>query len=445
MMEFGFAKEDITPVRGIPLCGYFNPRPNKGMLDPLSVKAAVFKSGDDIAAIVSYDLCFIVRSTIEKIRDAAKAEGIDWIDKVLFSCTHTHTGPYTTMCFSDETDENYMQDVIKKSVNAIKRAAASLAPAELYGTHSSCDTLAYNRRYWMKDGSVLTNPGKLNPNIDRPAGAMDPSMPILAVKQDGFYRLLITNIVNHTDTIGGDLVSADWPGRMEHEIQDRLGYDIPVMTIIGCQGNINHFDVGTAADQTSYAEATRIGKGYAAVILQSIYKLNKIEFSGIKTAIKEVEVPFRQVSDADYEAAKKVYEANKDAVMEDGRDFTSEDIAKKHPYVLKYFAERLMSCRDKRHTEKRMELVMSLKFGDKLGIVALPCEPFVEIGLAIKDASPFPYTFISGLSMGEVGYVGRTANYQHGNSAYETAPDANSADVTVGEMFVEVGRKMIAE
>ena len=47
--------------------------------------------------------------------------------------------------------------------------------------------------------------------------------------------------------------------------------------------------------------------------------------------------------------------------------------------------------------------------------------------------------------MGEVGYVGRTVNYQHGNSAYETAPDANQADVTVGESFVTLGRKMISE
>ncbi|MBO4345426.1 MAG: neutral/alkaline non-lysosomal ceramidase N-terminal domain-containing protein [Victivallales bacterium] len=445
MFEFGFAKEDITPVRGVPLCGYFNPRPNKGMKDPLSVKAAAFRSNGETAVIVSYDLCFIVRSTIEKIKEAAKAAGIDCIDRVLFSCTHTHTGPYTTMCFSDETDEEYMKDVIAKSVNAIKKALASLAPAELYGTQTECTTLAYNRRYWMKDGSVLTNPGKLNPNIDRPAGAMDPSMPILAVKQDGFYRLIMTNIVNHTDTIGGDYVSADWPGRMESEIQFRLGYDIPVMTIIGCQGNINHFDVGTDADQTSYAEATRIGKGYAAVILQSLYKLNKIDFSGIKVAAEELEVPFRQVSDEDYEAAKKVYEANKDAVMEDGRDFTSEDIAKKHPYVLKYFAERLMSCRDHRHTEKRVEMMMTIKFGDKIGIVSLPCEPFVEIGLGIKEASPFPFTFVAGLSMGEVGYVGRTVNYQHGNSAYETAPDANQADVTVGESLLALGRKMIAE
>ena len=59
-LEFGFARRDITPAYGIALCGYFNPRPNKGAYDRLNVKAAVFRTdGKDIAAIVSFDLCFI--------------------------------------------------------------------------------------------------------------------------------------------------------------------------------------------------------------------------------------------------------------------------------------------------------------------------------------------------------------------------------------------------
>ena len=28
MIKFGYAQENITPKRGIPLCGYFEPRPN---------------------------------------------------------------------------------------------------------------------------------------------------------------------------------------------------------------------------------------------------------------------------------------------------------------------------------------------------------------------------------------------------------------------------------
>ena len=45
-LEFGSAVEDITPKIGLPLCGYFNLRPNRGYYDRLKLKAAVFRTGD---------------------------------------------------------------------------------------------------------------------------------------------------------------------------------------------------------------------------------------------------------------------------------------------------------------------------------------------------------------------------------------------------------------
>jgi hypothetical protein len=36
--------------------------------------------------------------------------------------------------------------------------------------------LANNRRFWMRDGSVGWNPGKLNSQIVRPAGPIDPEV-----------------------------------------------------------------------------------------------------------------------------------------------------------------------------------------------------------------------------------------------------------------------------
>ena len=57
MIKFGFAREDITPVRGVPLSGYFEPRYNRGARDPLAVKAALFDDGSGVCGIVNYDLC----------------------------------------------------------------------------------------------------------------------------------------------------------------------------------------------------------------------------------------------------------------------------------------------------------------------------------------------------------------------------------------------------
>lgn len=445
MFEFGFAREDITPNCGLGLVGYFNERPNRGAYDRLSVKAAVFKCNDVCSAVVSYDLCFVTHDLVKRFKDAVAAAKLPCAGNVIYSATHTHTGPYTSPCFGENEKElcnsEYIDELIVKTVNALKNACACLAPAELYTASTVCHSLAFCRRYIMKDGKTLTNPGKLNPDIEHPEDEIDSDVLILGVKQDGRLVCLLTNISNHTDTIGGDFVSADWPGAMEAEIQHELDCGIPVMALIAPQGNINHFNVKTDANQTSYAEARRIGKGYGQVVLSALYSLVKVDFDSINFVSSEFDAPYMQVTDEEYAEAKKVFEENKDATMEAGRDFTSEDIAKRHPYVLKFFAQRLMSCRDNPITEKRVEETAVLSFGDKVAISTLPCEAFVEFTREIRNSSKYPMTFVAALSQGEFGYIGMPHNY--GNGGYETSPNRTVADRNLGPAMLKVVKDLL--
>ena len=433
--EFGYAQEDITPMLGEPLCGYFNPRPNKGAYDRLALKAAVFRTGSEVAAIVSYDLCLLDSQFLRDIDDKLAAAGLPLAGKTLYCATHTHTGPYTYSLFGYTPEPGYMEGVAEKTVTALKAAYASLSEAELYTATTECSTLAFNRRFIMKNGKTLTNPGKLNPEIDHPEGGIDPHIIMVEVRQNGRPALLMANISNHTDTIGGDWVSADWPGVMEKEMQYKLGYDLPVMTIIAPQGNINHFDITTDGAQTGYEEAVRIGKAYANVLLSAMYRLKPQTDCSIFTEQREFEAPYLQLSDAEYAEAKKTYEENKDAVMADGRDFTSEDIARGVPFVKKFFAEMAIECRENPITEKRIERQIVVAFGKELAFVSLPAEPFVELGYAIRKGSPYKNTVLAALGMGEVGYVGLRQHY--GNGGYETSPSRTLADPTVGEAMIE--------
>ena len=55
-------------------------------------------------------------------------------------------------------------------------------------------------------------------------------------------------------------------------------------------------------------------------------------------------------------------------------------------------------------------------------LVAIPVEPFAEIGKAVKDRSPADWTLFSGYSNGYYGYLPMAYAYQEGG--YEVGPTA---------------------
>src|SRR4029077_19940140 len=77
--------------------------------------------------------------------------------------------------------------------------------------------------------------------------------------------------------------------------------------------------------------------------------------------------------------------------------------------------------------------VQVISLGNELAWVGLPGEMFVELGLALKEASPFRYTMIHSLANGAIGYVPNRKAYPEGSyeaSSTRCAPGA-------GEKLIE--------
>ncbi|OGV37895.1 MAG: hypothetical protein A2020_09975 [Lentisphaerae bacterium GWF2_45_14] len=418
MINTGFAREVITPARGVSLVGYFNPRPNRGAYDDLYVKAFVFSDGRETAGIVSVDLCFVTTDIIDEVKALLAKSGITFAENILFSATHTHTGPYVCDFFGVPLDKSYIKFLTCKIVEAVVRAGKNLSPSEIsYGSEKN-NPLAFNRRFFMKNGKVVTNPGKLNPDIIKQEGTVDTETGALSVKKDGILELVIANIVNHTDTVGGDFVSADWPGRMEVEIQKKTGYDVPVITLIGASGNINHFDIKSPKPQCSYKESVQIGKTYAAIVLEILKKSKRIKPDTFTVSKSTIEIKARTFSKKEISEAEKIVKMN---VSSSGKDLTSEDLAKGAGEVARFFASQLLEFNKKEAGRKRKFEIIAFKFGkNNLAITSLPGEPFTEIGLAIKKDSPFKRTFVASLSQGSCGYVPMKECFTRGG--YEILP-----------------------
>jgi hypothetical protein len=83
--------------------------------------------------------------------------------------------------------------------------------------------------------------------------------------------------------------------------------------------------------------------------------------------------------------------------------------------------------------------VQVMKLNEDTALVMLPGEIFTELGLAIKQASPFKRTFVVELANGSIGYV--PDRKAHGEGNYE-AVSARCAPGS-GEKLVETALSML--
>ena len=66
--------------------------------------------------------------------------------------------------------------------------------------------------------------------------------------------------------------------------------------------------------------------------------------------------------------------------------------------------------------------VQALRIGD-VALIAMPGEPFAEIGATVRAKSPFPFTMFCGYSNGKGGdYMPMASEYKHGGYEVERSP-----------------------
>ena len=427
MFQIGYAQEIYTPPTGVDLSGYFNVRLNEGMYDDLYAKALMIQSKGKTFGFLTLDLCSIVPSLFDELEKRITEKfGKELHNNLIISATHTHTGPrlpYTPekMASADERTLYAFEQVASASIRAVERALMNLLPGELEVGSVYNNPYGFVRRYWMNSGDIVTNPGHRNPNIDKPECDFDRNIGILKVKQGGRIAALMCNIANHGDTIGGNMVSADWYGRMTLEIQHALKSSIPVLIVDDASGDINHFDVHQDFDQTNYDEANRIGRGYAAIVLNALDKLEPVSEDDVQINNAEVVIPHRQISPEELAAAKHTLATVPD-IKKDG-DFESQDLANKVPAALRYFAQRVIDCHEKSSPSHSCRIT-AIKLGSQIAFVSLPGEPFNGISRAIREQSPCKYTFVIELAQSESDYVPMPECFERGGYEVQAGVDS---------------------
>lgn len=426
-LHAGAAQVIITPPQGAPMAGYYSNRAATGVHDDLHAKAIVFEKDGVKVTLVACDMVSIPRPIVDEARSQIQRTLNIPPSHVMISATHSHTGPvilggpsrYNLEGEMKEIAVKYTAELPGKIAEAAQKANAALSPVRIRSGIGREDSLAFNRRFHMKNGTVGWNPGKLNPNIVRPAGSIDGSVPVVFVEStSGKPVAAYVNYAVHLDTFGGTQYSADYAYPLGKILSAAKGNDLLTLFTIGTAGNINHIDVSTKAPQKGAEESARIGAVLAAEVLKTVKQAPLVDVSDIRVSTKTLKLQLPEIRPGQVEWARKI------AVT-----FGKPNAA---PFNDLVRAFKIIETAERKGKLLDAE-VQVIALGNQIAFAALPGEIFVELGMTIKNGSPFPQTIIPELANGSVGYVPDRKAYAQGAYEVESARCA----VGSGELMVD--------
>jgi hypothetical protein len=432
----GAAAAVINPAEKTPLAGYYTLRPADGVLDDLHSKTLVFEQGGEKAAVVICDLLSLPRPTVLAARELIeRATGIP-ASRVLIAATHAHTGPVVARESSrddldggsSELGVQYTKALPALIAQSVVDATQHLVPVRVLAATTHVENVAFNRRFWMADGTVAWNPPKLSPQIVAPAGPHDPELGFLhftTLDKEPHPLAVFVNYAMHPDTTGGTRISADYPGVLAARLAEMNGEAFLALFANGTCGNLNHRNVWWSDPQHGRGETVRLGNILAGAICAAWQQLEEVPAAPLRVRSEIVSLPLPEITNVEVSEARALIRK----AREPGQKFMDQ---------VKAFRVLDVQSREGRPWEVEVQVIA---LGSDVAFVALPGEIFVELGLAIKAASPFKHTFNIELANGAIGYIPNKPAYAEGSYEVMSARCAAGS----GEMLVNAAIKLLRE
>ena len=455
-LQVGIAVVDITPPVGFPMAGYYHERLAEGSIDPLKAKAIVFKDGQVEAALVVCDLIGIALDLSLAVRKrASEMTGIP-VSNIVITATHSHTAPdYMKELYLHLGKENkdplragYIEKLVAGPVEAIIKAQSSAKRSVLeFGSARQKPAVSFNRRSVMRDGSVRTWMSHDNPDVVRAAGPIDPEIELLTIRDEtGQATCVLSNFALHLDTVGGMKWSADYPYFIEQSLRNSIGSNVVSIFATGTCGDINHVDPKSRERN----KADFIGNSIGGSILQQLPTLKAVKESTLVVKSRVVTLPLQEASKEEVASSVVILQS---ARKKEKVEFLDHVTAHKK-LMLDQFRHRDPYANTVEHITWGLSRSLSnigesipvevnvIAIGNDVAIVCLPGEVFVELGLAIKQGSPFTTTMVVELSnCVETVYVPTRAAYAGGS--YEVTNSALQPGG--GEILVETALSLLRE
>lgn len=461
-LHAGVGRALITPPVGFPMGGWSNQLSDRSVGNDMDLTATVMLVCDDSTALViaELDLGLLTDVQAAEMRGAiASVVGIEPA-AVRITATHTHSGPVTgeVTGFSwmfDGLDAvaPYVAMVTEQLAGAAREALARLEPVTIgHGTGSS--PLAINRRVDMPGGGVRVG--------HNPSGPVDHRVRV--ARLDGASGSPVATIVHYsahpTILAGGNLhVSPDYPGPVREVVERSLGGHC--LFLQGTPGDIGPVETFVSELEPYRRLGTMLGHDAAAVASRSTARVTRQQVApeqGPSSWLALYEYEPTPPGDRTLGVASRIVpfpirpDLGDPATLRREAGELREELRRALELKADPFEVRELRVRTKgvAMRAERAEALAGLDtyplelHGVRIGqlaFIGVPLEPFIELGQAIAEASPFEQTFVSGYTNGYRNYLPTVDEWSR--RGYEV--DICAFRPEAATIFVDAGVAMLRE
>jgi len=417
-MRIGFAKTDITPRVGVPLCGFgpFLNRVSLAIRDHLWARAMAFEHKGERAVVVSCDLVGIIREDTDRARQLVhEATGMA-AEAMMISCTHTHSGPDTSprRIGWGGYDPPYMELLPRRIAAAAIQALERLTEATLSHAEVPCEGIGLNREC-DKDAPPLEDVLRDDWRPARPE-LTDTTCHVAKAEADGeiigFFSYFGCHPVcccSQTRQIHGDFVGVA-TNMLEREHPGSIG-----LFLQGAQGDVNSCVVHKP-EQEALLALDVIAARYANAVRVGLAQAQPLDLDVLRATQRRVTFSQRQWSAEELRERLAREEAVLCAAEADDadRDYRMA--------VVRALALRRILAQVERGEAKNVPLeVQGIRIGP-LALLASPFETFQAIKNEVRDKAKSAIPLVLGVSNDSGGYAPDRNAAERGGYAADVVP-----------------------
>ena len=238
----GFGVETITPSKTMPLAGFGPDRLGRQVLDDLKIRAVYLSDGSTELVLVSVDALYVSRSFCAKLEQWLASTHSIPNANLFVAATHTHSAPSLLdwEISGVSVEAAYIQFVLEKAKLAIIQAIQTMFEAKVEYAKAPSQ-ISINRRARRLDRVAMRRlkMRQTMANRPNPQGPVDNTVHAiwLRARSESDTDIALVAVGCHPSILRGDTYSADFPGRIESELQRRENKPAHVVFVQGFSGN----------------------------------------------------------------------------------------------------------------------------------------------------------------------------------------------------------------